>query len=128
MMNTNKTKREILSEMLCNESILANNEWVNFLNNEIELLNRKKERGNHNKNEAENNLIIQDVLEWFEKEPSKRTCSEILAKMSETYKNLSLPRISAIMTKICGNVCLPKEDSPIVRIKEGKNVFFINRF
>lgn len=125
MTNNKKTKRELFTEMLNDENVRANAEWTALLEHEIELLDRKSESGRHNKNTEANDKIIESILEFFNSEPTlKMTCSQIMEKLAPTYGTLSLPKVSSLMTKICGKVEQPIENAPIVRVKDKKTTYF----
>lgn len=122
------TKREMFEMLLAMEEVKATEGMIEFINHEIELLNRK--RTTANKASKENAEIAEIVLEFFRKNPNRlMTCTELM-KMINTNeqvkleKEISLPKMTAIMTLICGTVNEPLPNAPIAREKSKRQTVF----
>lgn len=126
MTNNKRTKKEMFYEIIEVLQTYGTTEQVETVEHEIELLNRKQAR--QEKPNEENQQLMNLVCTYYEENPKARlTCSE-LTKIIATragVEEISLPKMSAIMTKICGTVKEPKLDAPVVRVKDKKATFFV---
>lgn len=127
--NNKKTKRDFYLELL---EIAETIEQKDFINHELELLERKRESSANRKdsNAEENELIAQIIIDYYAENPSTvATCGQLIKMLQERKiqikKELSTSRISAIMTKICGKIDEPIENAPIKRMREKRTMYFI---
>lgn len=60
------TKREVINAMLAEEAIQANEVYVNYLNHEIELLDKKSANHKPTKNQETNVAIKADIVKVLE--------------------------------------------------------------
>lgn len=122
------TKREMFEMLLAMEEVKATEGMIEFINHEIELLNRK--RNTTSKVSKENTEIAKIVLEFFRKNPNRSmTCTELMKMVDaneqvELEKEMSLPKMSAVMTLICGTTKEPLPNAPIVREKSKRQTVF----
>lgn len=126
---TNKmTKRERFEMLVAMPEVQAIDGMVEFINHEIELLNRK--RATTSKTSKENAKIAEIVLDFFRANPNRlMTCTELMKMIDasdkiELEKGMSLPKMSAVMTLICGTVKEPLPDALVVREKSKRQTVF----
>lgn len=108
------TKRDIINQMLENEAIAANQVFVDFLNHEIELLDRKAANRKPTKTQQENEVLKQVVLTVLDDEGA--TVTEIQTK-DEQLKGLPNQKVTAILRALVN-------DGQVVRFTEGKRTLF----
>lgn len=127
-MTEKMTKRERFEMLLKMEEVKATKGMVEFINHEIELLNRK--RATISKASTENQKIAEIVLDFFRTNPNRLMTATELMKMVvasgkiELEKEMSLPKMSAVMTLICGTVKEPLPNAPIIREKSKRQTIF----
>lgn len=127
-MTEKMTKRQRFEMLLEMTEVQATEGMVEFINHEIELLNRK--RATTSKASKENAEIAEIVLDFFRVNPNRLMTATELMKMVvasdkiELEKEMSLPKMSAVMTLICGTVKEPLPDAPIVREKSKRQTVF----
>lgn len=114
------TKREVINTMLQDEVIKANEMYVEFLQNELKLLDNKKATKADSANAKENETIKEIILEVLGR-IGKGTVTEIQLADERiglaTYRN---QRISAILKKMC------EEDFTVKKATENrKSVFYL---
>lgn len=126
--NNKKTKKDFYLELL---KVAQTAEQIEFINHEIELLERKHASSANRKgaNSEENEMIINAILQYYEENPNViATCGQLIKMLEtqkiETEKPLSTSRISAIMSKICGSIDEPIPNAPIKRQKEKRTMYF----
>lgn len=111
-----------------NETIeVTAEEMKNFITHEIELLNRKKSSGTKSKASKENQAIADFVLEFFKENPDRlMTCTELmkLVPTNLVEKEMSLPKMSSVMSFICGTVKEPLPNAPIIRVRDKRSTVF----
>lgn len=110
-----------------NETVSMDPEQIaEFFTHEIELLNRKREA----KENKINPDIVDCILAFLKSQPHQTaTCSEIMKMLNSNTqfnfeKEISLPKMTSIMTKICGTVSNPLPNAPVVREKNKKITTF----
>lgn len=122
------TKKEMFEMLLEMPEVQATEGMVDFINHEIELLNRK--RTSTSKANKENAEIAEIVLDFFRANPNRlMTCTELMKMVNASdkiklEKEMSLPKMSAVMTLICGTVKEPLPDAPITREKSKRQTVF----
>lgn len=106
MANTTKvTKREVITMMLNDEAIKANEVFVGYLEHELELLDKKSTSRKPTKSQAENEdikVVVLDTLGKFvenEKYKDGMRISEMQAENSELAK-YSNQKISALLRQL----------------------------
>lgn len=127
--NSYKSKKDFYLELL---EIAETAEQKEFINHELELLERKKISSANRKsaNSEENEQMINAILAYYEENPDTvATCGQIMKvlqkKNIKTEKELSTSRVSALMSKICGSIEKPIPDAPIKRQKDGRIMHFV---
>lgn len=96
------TKREIITAMLTEATIQANVDYVNYLQHELELLDRKNTSRKPTKEQVENARIkdvIMDTLAQFTEPVRIATIQEQNSELGE----LSNQRISALLKQLVDN-------------------------
>lgn len=110
------TKREVINEMLANEVITSNENWTEFLNHEIELLDKKAESRKNAQTKAQkaNAELKTEVLPYVTTEGS--TVTEILARV-DSDKIATSQKMTAILKSLVA-------DGTVVNVKEGKKSIY----
>lgn len=88
------TKREVINAMLADENIKANQMFVDYLEHEIELLDKKSANRKPTKAQKENKELAEVVLSALNDEGA--TVSEIQAK-NESLANLSNQKVASLL-------------------------------
>ena len=98
---TNKmTKREIINAMLLEETIRANATYVEYLNHELALLDRKATNKKATKNQEQNENIKTVILKTLT--TMSGTVTEIQSASAE-LSEFSNQKISALLRQLCSN-------------------------
>ena len=124
------TKREVINELLKEDLIQNTPMYKNYLEHELELLDRKNASSRGSKSSEENKTIASMLLEEMAKfENTGKTQYTIteLMKSSDIIQNyvcengkvLSNSKITAIFKSM-----LESDNSPIVNVKNKKNSFY----
>ena len=124
------TKREVINELLKEDLIQSTPMYKNYLEHELELLDRKNASSKGSKSSEENKTIGKMLLEEMAKfENTGKTQYTIteLMKSSDIIQNyvcengkvLSNSKITAIFKSM-----LESDNSPIVNVKNKKNSFY----
>lgn len=124
------TKREVINELLKEDLIQDTPMYKNYLEHELELLDRKNASSKGSKSSEENKTIGKMLLEEMAKfENTGKTQYTIteLMKSSDIIQNyvcengkvLSNSKITAIFKSM-----LESDSSPIVNVKNKKNSFY----
>lgn len=124
------TKREVINELLKEDLIQDTPMYKNYLEHELELLDRKNASSKGSKSSEENKTIGKMLLEEMAKfENTGKTQYTIteLMKSSDIIQNyvcengkvLSNSKITAIFKSM-----LESDNSPIVNVKNKKNSFY----
>lgn len=96
------TKKEYFNELLCIPQVAENEELVQFINKEIDLLERRsKSPKKPSKKQIENEKLGFEILE--EMEESKEYTNKGMIEELETCKNLSSQKLNAILLKLIAN-------------------------
>lgn len=116
------TKRDRFNQLLAMDSVKAIEGMVDFINHEIELLDRKRTpSGKNAANAQENTAILEHIKEYLaEHKDENFSCSELMkivpAEMS--VKEITLPRISNILNTAS------KNGNGIVRHEKKRKAYF----
>lgn len=114
MMEKRITKKERFMEL---KEIVANRpELVEFLDHEIELLNKKASIKTPSKNQKENEGLKELIVETLRALGKPVTITDI-QNANENLKVLSNQKISALLTQL-------KDTNVIVRVVDKKKAFF----
>lgn len=98
-MNEKKlTKRDYFNELLTINEVATNKGLVDFINHELELLDRKSS-GKPTKNQVENDGIMYDIITELERIGNKVTITD-LQNQSEILKDYSNQKLSALLKKL----------------------------
>lgn len=118
MAEIKKTKRVYFNELL--EIVKDNKELVEFLNHEIELLDKKANSKTPSKTQIENESIKKVIVEVLTESDRPLTITEI-QNTNEKLVALSNQKISALLTQLVN-------ETIVVRTIEKKKAYFsINR-
>ena len=109
------TKREVLTAMLQIKEIQANADFVNYIENELQLLAKKSENRKSAKTNEENIKLAEVVLEVL-KGSEGMTASDII-RTNEELSGLSTPKMTALLKVLM-------EQGKVVRIEDKKKVLF----
>lgn len=125
--NTNKkpTKKEMFLAMLAHNGRVADREdFVEFINHEIELLDRKNNSNRKpTKNQVDNEKIKATILEEMSANPNKLYSATQLAKIVEPIVNivpLTNQRVTAILRGMYGE----NGTGEIKRVEDKRKAFF----
>ena len=108
------TKREVITAMLKEEVVLANEVYKAYLENELALLNKKAENKKPTKEQAENVERKAEILNVLTDKGA--TVTDIMGK-SEVLKALSNQRVSALLRQLI-------DEGKVVKETEGKKSLF----
>lgn len=116
MENKKMTKKDYFNELLKIEAVASNTELVDFINHEVELLNRKSSKSTLTKVQVENNNIKEVIVNVLQENAKPMTITDIQAS-NEDLKELSNQKISALLKQLV--------DTDIVeRISDKKKTYF----
>lgn len=93
------TKREVINDMLSNETIKGNEMYVNYLTHELELLDRKKATDVKTKNQVANENLKEVIVNTLQELDKMVTIAE-LQKANEVLSTLSNQKISALLKQL----------------------------
>ena len=114
-MANKKTKKEFFNEIL--EVVKDNAELVEFVNHEIELLNKKSARRGETAKQKENNEYIKLILDELIVSENALTISEIQENVTE-LSGLKNQKMSALLTKLVNEGKVDRiKDKKITRFK-----------
>ena len=110
------TKKMVVEMMLAEETIVANEVFKAYLENELELLKKKSENKKATKNQEANVAIKTDMLEVMA-HMSPSTATEIMNAVksvdTEKYATLTNQRVSALLKQLI-------EDNKVVKSVDKK--------
>lgn len=112
------TKRERFMQLLAISQVSENAELVEFINHEIELLNKKAENKGNSKIQKENEVIKVNLLNALAEVNAPVTISE-LQKVNEYVSQFSNQKISALFKQ------LEKENLIVRTVEKGKAYFTV---
>ena len=99
MENKKLTKREVFSKMLEVSEIASNDLFVEFINHELELLDRKSSKSTQTKTQVENEGIKNAIVESLEKVGKSVTITE-LQELDSEMANYSNQKLSALLKQL----------------------------
>jgi hypothetical protein len=120
------TKREVINKMLQEEIVIANEDYKNYLENELRILDNKKNSNATSKTASENIELANTLYEVLKNEDKAMTISEILALDSvasirvynEETKEIDKPLSTSKVSYILNN------DTRFVRTELKKKAYF----
>ena len=115
--NKKMTKRDYFSkliEIVEDANVDNSAEIVNFLNNEIKLLNKKSNV--KTKTQKENEVLMEIVFNTLVEVGKPMTVSELMSA-NEEVGAMSNQKVSALLKKL-------KEDERVVRVEDKKKAYF----
>ena len=116
MENKKMTKKDYFKELLNIETIASNESLVDFINHELELLDRKSSKSTLSKTQVENNSIKDIIVSVLQESAKPMTITDIQAS-NEDLKELSNQKISALLKQLV--------DTDLVeRIVDKKKTYF----
>ena len=116
MENKKMTKKDYFNELLKIGAVASNESLVDFINHELELLDRKSSKSTLSKTQVENNSIKDIIVNVLQENAKPMTITEIQTS-NEDLKELSNQKISALLKQLV--------DTDIVeRIVDKKKTYF----
>lgn len=116
MENKKMTKKDYFNELLKIGAIASNESLVDFINHELELLDRKSSKSTLSKTQVENNSIKDIIINVLQESAKPMTITEIQL-VNEDLKELSNQKISALLKQLV--------DTDLVeRIVDKKKTYF----
>lgn len=110
------TKREVLTAMLEVEGIASNEMFTEFINHELELLEKKTANRKSAKSDETNVKLANLVFDTLAEKGVGLTASEVI-KANAEFNGLSTPKMTALLKILM-------DEKRVVRIEEGKKVTF----
>ncbi len=111
-MEKKMTKREVVNAMLAEEAIVANEVYVNFLNHELELLDKKSSNRKPTKNQEANASLKENIV---------NVISEVNAPMSATdiakAVDITVQKASALLKQMV-------DSGVVVKTVDKRKAFF----
>lgn len=114
-MTNKKTKKEYFNEIKALEQVAANQDYVDFLEKEIALLEKKSANKKPTKVQEQNEVIKGAILEVLSE--NGETVTEIMKKVSVEGVELSNQKVSALLRQMI-------EVGTVVKVVEGKKSLF----
>ena len=114
------TKREMFAmvmEVVEKANVENKVEMVNFINHELELLNRKSGKSGQTKTQKENEVLKEQLLSAFAKMEKAVTISEFQEKSTESVAQLSNQKLSALLNQ------LVKAEKMVKTVEKKKSYF-----
>lgn len=112
-MEKKMTKREVINAMLANEVVKSNKVWVDYLTNELALLDKKSANKKPSKTQVANEGIKDTIVKVLTESGKALTVTEILG--SGAFEPLTSPqKISALLKQLI------EVDNKVVKIIEKK--------
>ena len=110
------TKREVINAMLADENVKVNEVWVNYLTNELALLDKKSANKKPTKTQEANEGVKDTIIKVLAENGSKMTVTQIIA--SGEFEPLTSPqKISALLKQLI-------EADRVVKTVEKKTSYF----
>lgn len=110
MENKKMTKKQYFGVLL--ELVKGNEDLENFINHEIELLEKKSTSGTKTKNQVENESIKEEIVNALVELGRAVTVSELMTKVA--YSN---QKLSALLKQLV-------EDNKVERIEDKRKTYF----
>lgn len=99
MENKKMTKKDYFNELLQIEAVASNKDLVDFINHEVELLEKKSSKSTLSKTQVENNSIKDIIMNVLQESAKPITITEIQS-VNEDLKELSNQKISALLKQL----------------------------
>ena len=102
-MTKKMTKKEmfaVIAETIETMEVENKAEMLNFIDHEIELLNKKSGKSGQTKTQKENELLKEDLLIAFESMDKPVTISEFQENSTALIANLSNQKLSALLNQL----------------------------
>lgn len=116
MENKKLTKREVFSKMLEVSEIASNELFVEFINHELELLDRKSSKSTQTKTQVENEGIKNAIVESLERVAKAVTITE-LQELDSEMTNYSNQKLSALLKQLV-------QENRVVKTVDKKKSYF----
>ena len=113
---TKKERFEMIKEIVLNTNVEDKNEMIEFINREIELLNKKRTSGSKTAKQKENDELAEKLYEVLAEIGRPVTVSE-LQKENDEFGALSNQKVSALMKML-------KSAGRVVRVDDKKKAYF----
>lgn len=113
---TKKERFEMIKEIVLNANVEDKNEMIEFINREIELLNKKRTSGSKTAKQKENDELAEKLYEVLAEIGRPVTVSE-LQKENDEFGALSNQKVSALMKML-------KSAGRVVRVDDKKKAYF----
>lgn len=110
------TKREVITTMLADENIKGNEMYVGYLENELELLNKKAQKKGKTDEELAEIARLKNIITDTLATVGKGTVSEIQKANSELGE-LSNQKVTSLLKAL-------KEEGVVIRATEGRKTIF----
>lgn len=121
MMNKKMTKKEMFAmimETIEGIEVENKNEMLDFINHEVELLNRKHSSNGESKTQKENKILMEQLKEALSQMSRPVTISEFQNLSTHEVATLSNQKLSALLKK------LVEEEKTVVKTTEKKKSYF----
>ena len=115
MANTKLTKKEKFNMVL--EIVKGNEMLEEFINHELELLEKKSGSKGQTKTQKENEVLKEELVKAFAEFDTPITISDFCSKSSNLVASLSNQKISALLRQLVA-------EGKMVRIEEKKKAYF----
>ena len=113
---TKKERFEMIKEIVLNAGLENEAEMVEFLDNEINLLNKKRASGAKTATQKENEVLVEKLYAVLAEIGRPVTVSELQAE-SEEFGAMSNQKVSALMKKL-------KDAGRVNKIDDKKKAYF----
>jgi HSP90 family molecular chaperone len=113
---TKKERFEMIKEIVLNAGLENEAEMVEFLDNEINLLNKKRASGAKTATQKENEVLVEKLYAVLAEIGRPVTVSE-LQKESEDFGAMSNQKVSALMKKL-------KDAGRVNKVDDKKKAYF----
>ena len=119
-MTKKMTKKEMFAmviEVVNGVEVENREEMLNFLNHEVELLNKKSSKSGETKTQKENKVLMEQLKEALAEMTSPVTISEFQEKSTLEIATLSNQKLSALLKKLV-------KSEEVVKTSEKKKSYF----
>lgn len=113
---TKRERFEMIKEIVLNAGLENEAEMVEFLDNEINLLNKKRASGAKTATQKENEVLVEKLYEALAEIGRPVTVSE-LQKENEEFGAMSNQKVSALMKKL-------KDAGRVNKVDDKKKAYF----
>lgn len=113
---TKKERFEMIKEIVLNACVENEAEMIEFIDNEINLLNKKRASGAKTATQKENEVLVEKLYEALAEIGRPVTVSE-LQKENEEFGAMSNQKVSALMKKL-------KDAGRVNKVDDKKKAYF----